>query len=222
MKITSSFALSLSGVAACALLSTSTVQAQLIINGGFEVPDTAEILTVNAGGTEIAPWVIGFVSVDVLDGTNPFAMGAAYEGNQFLDLDGTPGPGSLMQSFATVPGLLYDLSFAYSHNYSNGTQGVGQVRVFDTTGDRLTFQPLVHNTGGPGNLDWRVANYSFTATQTSSTLEFQSLSGGGFGGLMLDGVQVNAVPEPTTALFGFALVGALAGCRQRRAARSAK
>ena len=34
-----------------------------------------------------------------------------------IDLDGTPGPGELTQSFATTPGQTYELSFAYANNF---------------------------------------------------------------------------------------------------------
>lgn len=81
--------------------------AQLIVNGGFETPDTTGLVTINAGQNTIAPWVVGLHSVDVGDAVgNGFIVGPAFEGAQFLDLNGLQR-GRLTQTFATTPGSLY-------------------------------------------------------------------------------------------------------------------
>ena len=71
---------------AAAIHSTN---AQLIINGGFETPDTPTYIDVRAGQNTIAPWVVGLHSVDVGDAAlNGFISGPAFEGAQMLDLNG--------------------------------------------------------------------------------------------------------------------------------------
>src|SRR5262249_53736984 len=39
--------------------------------------------------------------IDLLGVGNPYLNGAAAEGQQYIDLDGSPGPGQINQSFAT-------------------------------------------------------------------------------------------------------------------------
>ena len=170
-------------------IAISSASAQMIINGGFETPDTATFITINAGETTISPWVVGLVSVDLADVNNGYIDGAAFDGTQYIDLDGTPGPGQLTQSFRTRPGLVYVLTFAYANNYVNDTSASADVRVFDAMGDLLT-STVTHDTSVPGNLDWTLFRGQFTARKSATSFQITSLSGGGNGGILLDAVSV--------------------------------
>ena len=174
---------------AAAIYSTN---AQLIINGGFETPDTPTYIRIGAGQNTIAPWVVGLNSVEVGDAVgNGFLVGPAFEGAQSLDLNGT-GRGRLTQTFATTPGLLYTVTFAYANNYYNSsTPASANVRLFDGLGDRLN-QTITHTGSVAGNFNWTVFHEQFTALQSTTSLEFTSLTdtGGHSGGIMLDAVQV--------------------------------
>jgi len=179
-------------VAAVAAAIHST-NAQIIINGGFESPDTPTYTHISAGQNTIASWVVGLHSVEVGDAVgNGFLVGAAFEGAQYLDLTGT-GRGRLTQAFATTPGLLYTLTFAYTDNYfESSTPAAATVRLFDGLGDRLN-RTITHTGAVAGDYKWSVFNEQFTALQNTTRLEFTSLTSspnGHSGGIMLDAVQV--------------------------------
>jgi hypothetical protein len=165
---------------------------QLIINGGFQTPDTPTVMAIYAGQNTIAPWVVGLDSVEVGDAVdNGFLVGPAFEGAQSLDLNGT-GRGRLTQAFATTPGSVYTLTFAYANNYYNSsTPASARVRLFDSLGDRLN-QTITHATSVAGDLVWTVFTAQFTALQDTTSLEFTSLTdaNGSSGGILLDAVQV--------------------------------
>lgn len=168
---------------------------QLIINGGFEAPDTPTFVQINPGQDTMAPWVVGGHSVEVGDAIgNGFITGPAFEGAQFLDLNGLQ-PGRITQSFATTPGSLNTVTFAFTDNYwepsTSGSASAG-VRIFDDLGDRLK-QTITHTGAVAGNYHWSVFTAQFTALQNTTRLEFTSLSAsasGHGGGIMLDGIQV--------------------------------
>ena len=174
---------------AAAIHSTN---AQLIINGGFETPDTPTYIQINPGENTIAPWVVGLHSVEVGDAVgNGFITGPAFEGAQMLDLNGL-GRGQLTQAFATTPGLLYTVTFAYTDNSCSPlTPASATVRLFDGLGDRLN-QTITHTGAVAGDLNWTVFNGQFTALQNTTSLEFTSLTDSAWlgGGIMLDAVQV--------------------------------
>jgi hypothetical protein len=184
--------LALVAAVAAAIHSTN---AQLIINGGFETPDTPTFMQINGGQNTIAPWVVGLHSVEVGDAVgNGFITGPAFEGAQFLDLNGVQR-GRLTQAFATTPGSLYTITFAYTDNYyepSTSGSASATVRLFDGLGDRLN-QKITHTGAVAGNYLWTVFTAQFSALQNTTRLEFTSLtasSSGHTGSIMLDAVQV--------------------------------
>ncbi len=172
-------------------------QAQnLLVNGSFEAPGHSAFVIIGAGETTLSPWVVGLSSVDLLDIHNPWNSDPAYDGTQYIDLDGTPGPGQLTQSFSTKPGWLYDVTFAYANNYFNVPSTSATVRVFDNLGNRL-FRSFTHSTSGRGNLDWTVFSAQFLATQSTTSLEITSLSpAGSYVGILLDGIKVEVGTPP--------------------------
>jgi PEP-CTERM motif len=75
--------------------------------------------------------------------------------------------------------------------------------VFDSSGDLLGPTTISHYTSVAGDLNWTVFNGVFTANQAIASLDFKSLDGFSYGGILLDGVSINAVPEPA----GIILIG---------------
>ena len=201
----------LAAVFAAAIHSSN---AAIITDGGFETPVTSTFIAVSAGQNTISPWVVGLTGVDLTSINNGFLVGPAFEGVQYIDLDGSPGPGRLTQAFTTTPGLIYAVSLAYANNYINQPSGASAtVRLFDGLGDRLN-QTISHSSSISGNLGWTVFNGQFTALQSTTSFEITSLSGGGSqGGILLDAVTVQFVPEPASA--ALLLLGA-ALCLPRR------
>jgi len=108
--------------------STAARAAVTLLNSGFESPEIADGQPpANGPGYVVIPagdpnfgWTVGGTSVDVVrNHFSPQNDVEAYEGQQYLDLNGTPGPGSISQNFASVAGQSYNLAFAYSHNPGN-------------------------------------------------------------------------------------------------------
>jgi formylglycine-generating enzyme required for sulfatase activity len=167
----------------------------LIVNGSFETPGVALFRTFSAGDRKLHPWVVGKIGVDVQSDKNGIAVGRASNGSQYLDLDGTPGPGQITQSFPTTPGQEYELSFAYANNYPDQRRAAASVRIFDRSGDRLGPVTIGHDTSVRGQLDWSPFTARFVAGEQITSLEFDSKSTAGNGGILLDAVSVTAVPR---------------------------
>ena len=193
--------------------------AQIITNGSFETPDVPTFVTIAAGQTNIAPWVVNSGTVDVVDASFGVSPSPAFQGQQYLDLDGI-SPGRVTQSFATTIGLSYTINFAYANNYINQPSASATVRLFDVGGNRL-LQTITHSTSVPGNLNWTIFGDQFTAVQSTTSLEFSSLSSGPLpesgGGIFLDAVQIQVVPEPASAVL---LLLGVTCCLSRRALRT--
>jgi choice-of-anchor C domain-containing protein len=186
----------------------------LIANGGFETFSWSSISspadTVVAGSSAISGWVVGGNSVDVVR-NNP--LYGPISGNS-IDMFGTPGPGSLSQSFATVIGQQYLLQFDLGYNAGGGNPIV----------QNDTFSINVSLNGGPAT-NWlgthpSASHYteSFTATTGLTTLKFSSPNYVDYSGATLDNVSVSAVPEPETyamLLSGLGIIGFIG--RRRKA-----
>ena len=81
------------------------VSATLIVNGGFEVPDvgpTGVEIIFGSGPTGFG-WTVGG-NVEVAGELYPPLPGPAFEGGQFLDLNGVT-VGAITQFFATTAGI---------------------------------------------------------------------------------------------------------------------
>ncbi len=88
----------------------------LLPDGGFETSRALarnQARTLLAGDPALAPWRITAGSVNVQ------TYWPAAEGMQTLDLNGV-SPGTIEQSFATIPGQVYQLLFDYANNPDDG------------------------------------------------------------------------------------------------------
>jgi len=184
--------------------ATCVMNASIIVNGGFETNggsgcDSVSFTTLPAGSNCLTPWVIGGAGIDYINN-----YWQAAEGTHSLDLNALD-TGSVAQTFATIAGQGYIVSFALAGNptgapavksVSVGVGGPTTLYSFDTTGKTLT------------SMGWVTDTFAFTASGTSTTLTFTSLVQGPFGPA-LDNVTIAdaAVPEPASA--GLFLVGAM-------------
>jgi choice-of-anchor C domain-containing protein len=147
----------------------------LIVNGSFEEssinPGTYQDLP--AGSTAITGWTVtGHIDYVA-------ALWAASDGKHSLDLDGsacnthTPTGclGGVKQSFATVAGQKYDVSFDLAGNPLNGPKvktlkvsAAGQTQnfAFDITGHSAA------------HMGWKTEHWTSTATAAETTIEFDS------------------------------------------------
>lgn len=128
-------------------------------NGSFEVGTPCNTFNVPVGSTIIAGWTVSVGNLDWL-GAPPNCGWQASNGNNSLDMVGTGGIGGIQQTFDTVPGITYQVSFDLAGNYAAPPvvkplavtiNGVTTNYTFDTTG-----KSLLNMAGSPGPLRlWR-------------------------------------------------------------------
>ena len=198
--------------AALALLATTGWAAgpNLITNGGFENSSfSGSFTTFAAGSTALTGWTIGQDSVDLIK-TYWQPAGGSYS----LDLSGN-ADGTISQSFATVIGQKYVVSFDMAANPDDSSDPLKYMQVGLSQQGLYTFSSAGHT---HQNMGWATQSFTFVATTVSSKLHFASLQDSAYG-IALDNISVTAVPEPETyamLLAGLGLIGAVA--RRRRQA----
>ena len=194
-----------------------------VLNEDFEVPViNSGFITVYSGQTlaSRSTWNITSGSVDL---TNMASYGiTAYDGQQAVDLNGSPGPGTMGTYIDTVIGQSYSLTFHYARNGGANTQ-VAAMQV-DVIGSSNLFSQYFEHSGDGGlglaPNDFLAYSTAFTADSTSTYLKFTGLlpaGGASYYGIMLDGINVSSVPIPAAVwLFGSGLFG-LFGLAKRKA-----
>lgn len=197
------------GVAAL-ILAAPMAHANLLSNGGFESSTFDGPFAQLNSGAHLGAWSVDSGSVDIV---NRYWQHA--EGRYSLDLNGNTG-GRISQSFGTVVGQLYNVSFSLAGN----AEGGGSLKLLDVgvTGVH-TFS--FDSTGrSPSNMGWVTEGFSFVATNASSTLYFQGYSKNSAWGAALDNVSVTAaVPEPANYAMLAAGLGLMGLVTRRRRAR---
>ncbi|MES2623524.1 MAG: DUF642 domain-containing protein [Patescibacteria group bacterium] len=170
----------------------------LIGDPSFELNNTPTLQTVYAADTFLSPWHV-LNNVDLADEDNIWTKGPAFDGKQYIDLDGNK-PGAIYQGVATTPGMTYTVTVAYANNYFNQPSASAQVSIYDDN-HNIYDEILFHNSSVNGNLDWTQFTTQFTAQETTTYLKFTSLSGtNSAGGILIDNVSVHA-PEPSGVVF---------------------
>ncbi len=191
-----------------------------IQNGGFESPgltSSPDFATLPTGWTKVDPGIGLFMQVYSTFGL-PTTGG---EGTQAYGFGGNSvTSGSLLQTFDTVNGASYHVSFQYVIQQGNGLEDLvaevlnGAVSAIGSNSAGCTVGSLgcLANTGRVqfNNTAWVTRTLDFTATSTSATLRFSDFSGlESFGDQFttnwgLDAVSVTqtggtpGVPEPST------------------------
>jgi len=180
----------------------------LLVNGSFEATAQAN------GSWNVYSAIPGWTAnpaVEIRDNV----VGKAKDGSNYAELDANVN-GSITQSFATVAGTEYTLSFWYSNrtNTAVATNGIS----FGLGNGWIATPTLAANNSGD-NL-WSQVSYNFIAGSNLTTLGFMATGTNDSYGTSLDKVSVTAaVPEPSTyALMfgGLAAVGFIARRRRPR------
>jgi hypothetical protein len=214
------------GFAAC--LFAPVAAANVLANGGFETPPQAlgTYVTIVPGGEPAGfAWKVASGDVDLAYlPVVPFVDYSAYEGLQALDLNGTV-PGAIFQDFPTMTGQAYSLSLAYADNPVDlAVLKTASIKITDvTTTASLLATSISHSTStnSPPNADWITVSFGFTAAGPTSRLTIASTSADASpsGGIILDAVDVHAVPEPSSVVLLAAALASLLGIKASGNAR---
>ncbi|MCB1596364.1 MAG: DUF642 domain-containing protein [Gammaproteobacteria bacterium] len=174
-------------------VSLMPAPATAVLTESFEAPVTSNYTTYNAGQsfrTATNTWTVAASGVDICN-VQARREVTAFEGNQTLDLNGSPGAGVLATSFATKAGQKYSLSFHYARNNGLGaTPARAKVEVLGST--PLLQAEIRHDkTVGPFG-SYLIFSDDFVADGTTASLRFTSLNSGN-AGITLDAIEIKAV-----------------------------
>lgn len=192
------------------LLAEPALAQNLIDNGSFEDGDYSGGAweTISPGDTDITSWTVGGAGVDW---HNTIEMRFPNDGDLAVDLNlsggGLSDTGTVAQSFTTVSGQEYLLSFFLAGPAGGSFPDPRQVRV-DVAGVTQTFS----TPASPHDaLVWERMDLEFTAVDSQTTLTFASVDGTGYWGPLLDSVSVDEVNAPTAAVSTAVPVSGIAG-----------
>ena len=154
---------------------------------------TGNYTTYNAGQsftTATNTWIVAASGVDICN-VRVRREVTAFDGNQTVDLNGSPGAGVLSTSFATKTGQTYRLSFHYARN--NGLGATPARAKVEVLGSAPLLQAEIRHdkTVGPFG-SYLSFSDDFVADGTTASLRFTSLNPGN-AGITLDGIEIKAV-----------------------------
>jgi hypothetical protein len=214
-------------------IAQNAAAANLLVNGGFETPvqgppDFASF-NVPANSTLITGWNVVQGNVDLTNaadygpGVNTLNLASVQDIDLIGDSNGSGGKfGGLSQSFTTVAGQQYLLTFDYSHN--NGTFSAAGYAALVTVTDANSPGTTVLSTTVSqafGAAPWTLFSQTFIANSDSMLLSFIDTQGGFNAGIYLDDVSVTpltaGVPELSTwamLILGFCGLGFVAHRRK--------
>ncbi len=197
----------LAAVAFIALIVSVPANAILITNGSFEEP----VVIDHGGDWQLFDSINGWSNANQTEIQSNLLFGPAAAGSQYAELDSNTGDGNewLAQTFDTVIGQEYELSFAFSprENVSENILWAGAIS-YEGGAHWLAFNSYSASGLGLDGTDWTYYTIPFVADFTSSTIAFKDGGADDSYGTFLDDVSVSPVPEPSTmVLIGLGLIG---------------
>ncbi len=166
-------------------INPPVVESAVVMTDGFENVVWPMVPPYPAGSI-ISGWLIERGNVEVLRPGVGF-FGLPHSGTQCVDMTGTE-PGVISTNFNTLPGVRYELSFAYTKNPApRNPPFVALLQVSLTGQPDRTVSYSASNSYT--SLNWSTTSMVFTASSPITKLTFTSLSPG-FEGMYLDTVEV--------------------------------
>lgn len=184
-----------------ALVGSGAAQANLLVNPGFEHPASNFLNALVPGG---ATWINGWTTTGT--GVHWMRESLGYftdpAGSDAVDLANyTLGNGGIRQSFATSIGTNYSVGF-YGATFGNPTYGEITALIDNTV--MGTYRPI--NPTSASNT-WQYFSFNFTATDSTTTLEFRNTQAASMQYSFLDNASVVASPVPLPAGYVLMLTG---------------
>lgn len=209
------------GVFVSTTFTTYALGPNLVTNGSFETP-----ISTNNWGNNPSTWYAGqtFGGWTVIQGNVGLeragllnvAAGTAYDGVQYVDLNGENAVGGIAQSIVINDSGIYRLSFAMSgntgnvNNYFPDSPRTMQVRLSQGATNLYLNNFVWRRADHPAHAGHGVVNghsYSWHTVDILIpnpgvyTLSFVSLyTEGPYGGPILDDVRLQLVPEPASLI----------------------
>jgi choice-of-anchor C domain-containing protein len=181
--------------------SGSSCAPNIIVNGGFEVgasqADCTWVIHA-AAGSFVPGWSVVAASIDRVRITGSCPPGTeswtSFEGEFTIDLDGDTSGGAISQTVSTEPDSMYRLTFQLTGNCAPGVKPmrveIGSVQY-----------PFEHVCAGTNPQRWREVSVEFTASASTTSIGFRSLSTGGNNGAVIDAVRLVRVgPQQPTCV----------------------
>jgi hypothetical protein len=174
---------------------------------------TADTTGVQGQYGGVALWGSNNGGLDMIPASSP-------DGGNFVAADGAFQTGAIQQTIGGLTmGATYQVGFYWAASQQSGNSGDTQqywaVSLGSQTMDTPTFSLTSHAFSG-----WMYQTFNFTADGTSDVLSFLAVGSPAVPPfLLLDGVSMQSVPEPSSVmLFGAGLIG-LVGVKLRRRRR---
>lgn len=191
-------------------LLTTTAQANLLVNGGFEDPSLTGLYADYDHGQSIGGWLVfgsGVASAAQLTlradyqeyaGTLSFSP---HGGLVSLDMTGSGnlGANGVSQTIATTAGAIMALSF-WVGNQDAAFGGYGLSSAVEVFVDSVSAGVFTNADNSPADVNWKQFQVQFVAGSPSTTIAFVNATPIGDNMAGLDDVVLTAVPEPATAL----------------------
>jgi hypothetical protein len=172
---------------ALAVLFAAPAHAQ-VTNGSFEPTGAGPgYALLSAGSGTIPGWLTTDNGVEWFSPT-AYGLGPAPAGTYIVDLACyTYSSGGLQQTFTTVPGQSYTVSFSYGTHQVSGRDGTAEI-VVSSDGQTQTFSITNH----AASVNWELRVFTFVADDSSATLSFRCLQNANLHFAYIDGVGVIA------------------------------